>query len=374
MAQIITGTGLYTPKESISNDELVAAFNEYVSGYNEKHKVEIEAGEVEALQESSSGFILKASGIENRYVMNKSGILDPEIMAPRIPERTNDEPSLQCEMAVVAAKEALAKANKTPADVDAVFVACSNMQRSYPAISVEVQNALGIDGFAFDMNVACSSATFGLQIAIDSIKSGNSKCILVVNPEICTGHLNFRDRDCHFIFGDACTAMVIEDEDTCSVSEGFRVHGTKLKTKFSNNIRNNFGFMNNSAPEQKDASDKLFVQHGRSVFKEVIPMVAKTIKEHLSTLNIQPDQVKRFWLHQANLSMNQLIAKKVLGRVAEKHEAPVILNEYANTSSAGSIIAFHKYQDDFQEGELGVICSFGAGYSVGNVVVEKVKL
>lgn len=100
-------------------------------------------------------------------------------------------------------------------------------------------------------------------------------------------------------------------------------------------------------------------------------MVANMIVEHLSENDFAPESIKRLWLHQANLNMNQLIAKKVLGRPAEDSEAPVILDEYANTSSAGSIVAFHKYRDDLEVGDTGVICSFGAGYSVGSVIVKK---
>ena len=100
-------------------------------------------------------------------------------------------------------------------------------------------------------------------------------------------------------------------------------------------------------------------------------MVATHITEHLEASGHPPDEVRRFWLHQANLKMNQLIAKGVLGRLPEADEAPVVLDEYANTSSAGSIIAFHKYRGDLTTGDLGVICSFGAGYSVGSVIVQK---
>jgi beta-ketodecanoyl-[acyl-carrier-protein] synthase len=68
--------------------------------------------------------------------------------------------------------------------------------------------------------------------------------------------------------------------------------------------------------------------------------------------------------------MNQLIAKGVLGRLPSDDEAPVILDEFANTSSAGSVIAFHRHRDDLASGDIGVLCSFGAGYSVGSVVVR----
>lgn len=368
---VISGTGLYTPEQSISNDELVAAFNTFVNEYNESNKAEIEAGTLEALAESSSAFIEKASGIKSRFVMNKEGILDPKRMKPFLAERSNDENSIQCEMAIAAAKQALEQAGKTVDDIDAVMVACSNMQRQYPAMAVEIQTALGIQGFAYDMNVACSSATFGIQSAVNAIQTGSARCVLMLNPEICTAHLNFRDRDSHFIFGDACTAVVLEDAEQAGDKAQFKILGTKLQTVFSNNIRNNAGFLNRCDESGLDNKDKLFVQNGRKVFKEVCPMVAKQITAHLEELSLSSEDLKRMWLHQANLSMNQLIAKRVLGRVATEEESPVILDRYANTSSAGSVIALHLYKDGLNTGDKGVVCSFGAGYSIGSVLIEK---
>ncbi|GMV62425.1 MAG: 3-oxoacyl-[acyl-carrier-protein] synthase 3 protein 4 [Parvibaculum sp.] len=368
---VISGTGVFTPPYSVSNEELVDTFNAYVRKHNEENAAAIERGEMEALAESNVEFIVKASGIESRYVMNKSGIVDPDIMAPRLRQRSNDEPSILAEMAVDAAKMAMARAEKTPADIDAVLVACSNLERPYPAIAVEVQDLLGIEGFGFDMNVACSSATFGIQTAYDMLRSGSVRCVLIVDPEICSGHLNFRDRDSHFIFGDVCTAIVLEREETCTAKGAWEVLGTRLKTKFSNNIRNNFGFLNRATPEGIGAKDKLFVQEGRKVFKEVVPMVSQLILEHMADEGLDPKDLKRMWLHQANKSMNDFIGRKVLGRDPERHEQPNILQEYANTSSAGSIITFSQFNEDLKEGDLGLICSFGAGYSVGNVLVRK---
>ncbi|TDG13788.1 beta-ketoacyl-ACP synthase III [Seongchinamella unica] len=368
---VISGTGLYTPRESISNEELVESFNAYVDLYNEDNADAIAAGELPALQHSSAEFIEKASGIKSRYVMNKSGILDPQRMAPRLPERPNEEPSIQCEMSVAAATEAMQQANKQAADIDAVIVAASNLQRPYPAVAVEIQDALGIEGFGFDMNVACSSATFGIQQARDMIASGSASCVLMLNPEICTGHLNFRDRDSHFIFGDVCTAVIIERADTATAEDQYQIVDSKLQTIYSNNIRNNFGFLNRGDESGIGKADKLFVQEGRKVFKEVCPAVAKQISEQLDRLGIDPQQLKRMWLHQANLNMNQLISRRVLGREPSPEESPTILDEYANTSSAGSVIAFHKHRSDLGSGDLGMLCSFGAGYSIGSVVLRK---
>ena len=368
---VISGTGLYTPANSISNEELVQSFNTYVQQFNADNAQAIEAGEVQPLAESSAAFIEKASGIKSRFVMDKDGILDPQRMRPHLPERSNDEMSVLCEMAVGAAKQALERAGKTAADIDGVIVACSNLQRPYPAIAIEVQHALGIQGFGFDMNVACSSATFGIQTASNSVQLGQARAVLLISPEVCTGHLNFRDRDSHFIFGDAATAVVVERADLATSAHQFDIVSSKLLTTFSNNIRNNFGFLNRASDEPADSPDKLFVQEGRKVFRDVCPMVAELIGQHLAENQLDVAEVKRFWLHQANLSMNHLIVRKLLGREATIEEAPVILDTYANTSSAGSVIAFHKYQDDLAAGSLAVLSSFGAGYSIGSVILRK---
>lgn len=368
---VLSGTGLFTPAESISNSELVNSFNRYVEQFNLAHAADIAVGTLEPLRESAEDFIVKASGIQSRHVMNKSGVLDVDVMHPLIPERSNDELSVQAEMAVNAAEQAMAAADKTANDIDAVFVACSNMQRAYPAVAVEVQAALGIKGFAFDMNVACSSAIFGLQTAMDAVINARARAVLVLSPEICSAHLNFRDRDSHFIFGDACTAMLVERADACTSDCAFNIIDTKLSTVFSSSIRNNFGFLNRTDPDSMANKDKLFVQEGRKVFKEVIPLVVELMQSHLIANNISADSVKRLWLHQANSHMNRLIATKILGHEPSELEAPQILDEYANTSSAGSVIALHQHQDDLAAGDLGMLCSFGAGYSVGNVILQK---
>lgn len=370
---VITGTGLFTPQDSISNDELVASFNAYVENHNAENAAAIEAGDLEALTPSSAAFIEKASGIKSRYVMDKSGILDSNVMTPMLEERSNEAPSISAEIAVSAANQALEQAQIDAKDIDAVLVACSNLQRAYPAVSIEVQELLGIDGFAFDMNAACSSATFGMQTGYDMVRSGTAKRVLMVNPEICSGHLNFRDRDSHFIFGDVCTAVIMEDSELATNKQGFEIIDTRLMTKFSNNIRNNFGFLNRTHPETVNADDKLFIQEGRKVFREVSPLVANMISEHLADNKLDIDGLRRIWLHQANRNMNEFIARKVYGRDPSFDEQPTVLDEYANTSSAGSIIAFHKHKDDFKSGELGVICSFGAGYSAGSVIVRKAR-
>ncbi|KAA0929287.1 beta-ketoacyl-ACP synthase III [Psychrobacter sp. ANT_H56B] len=381
MTTCITGTGLYIPPFSISNEELVESFNQYVENYNTKHAADIEAGTLTALQPSSAAFIEKVSGIKSRYVMEKDGILDPDIMAPVIAYRNlGEELSIMAEMGVAALNDALADAGLEANDLDGIILACSNFQRTYPAVSIEIQNAIGmVSGFAYDMNVACSAATFGLSQAHGSIASGLAKRVAVVNVEITSAHLNWRNRDSHFIFGDVATACIVEELDT---PRGYEILNSKLFTQFSTNIKNEYGFMDRSEflaaqtemyPDLKEpVTDKLFLQNGRKVFREVCPKVSEVITEHLQENDIATSDVKMMWLHQANANMLDLILRTVIGKEADKAIVPSVIAEFANTSSASPMIVFHRYKDDLASGDLGVICSFGAGYSIGSVIVRKV--
>ncbi|BDX05386.1 beta-ketoacyl-ACP synthase III [Planctobacterium marinum] len=368
---VISGSGLWTPEFSISNEELVDSYNQFADKFNAEHSAQIESGEIAAKPHSSAEFIYKASGIKSRYVYTKDGILDVDRMRPTIPERAEDELSNQAEIGVKAAKQALEAAGRKGSEVDAVIVSCAYTQRAYPAVAIEIQEALGVEGFGFDMLVACSAGTFALHRAWEMVKSGTARSVLVINPELVTPQLNFCDRDSHFIFGDVATAMLVEAADYSVSDNQYEILSTSAKTKYSSNIRSNFGYMSRANDVDAFGTDKLFHQEGRKVFKEVCPMAAEHILAHMGQHNLTANDVKRWWLHQANINMNMLIAKKILGRDANPTEAPVVLDRYANTASAGSLIAFNLHQEDMQPGDYGVLCSFGAGYSIGSLVVQK---
>jgi beta-ketodecanoyl-[acyl-carrier-protein] synthase len=373
---VISGTGLFTPPNVISNEELVQAYNAYADKFNSENADGIERGELTALPYSSAEFIEKASGIKQRYAMYKEGILDIDRMLPLVPRRSPEELSICAEMAVEAANEALQRAGKKPAEIDLLICGFSTTPRPWPALGVEIQQALGCSGYAYDMSVACSTATFGISNAVDALSSGIASCVLVVNAEFVTPQINYRDRDSHFIFGDVATAVVVEKAETATGSQQFKILDRKLKTSFSNNIRSDFSYLTRAEPgltlERFFEQDQWFVQQGRKVFKELLPMVCNLINEQLDGWGVTVADLRRLWLHQANINMNTFAVQKLLGRKPENHEAPLVLDTYANTASAGSIVAFHKYHEDLVAGDKGIICSFGAGYSVGSLLLEKI--
>lgn len=371
---VISGTGLYVPENKITNEELVAAFNEHVDQYNAEHKADIEAGLMPAKQHSSAEFIEKASGIRERRLVDVEGVMDLNRMMSKMPpggHGDGDTPCFQAAMGLAAAKMALKQAGVKPADIDHIVCSSAVMQRSFPAIGIEVQHFLGTSGSAFDMVMGCSSATYGLIAGVNAIKSGAANRVLMVNPEIFSTMVNFRDRDSHFIFGDIATAVVLERADLATGKDRWLVKDTKQSTQFSNNIRSNYGPMTRIDDGTLFRDDMFFVQEGRKVFKELLPLVTAFISEQLTDADMDVGDLSRMWLHQANINMNMYAAKKLLGHEPGPGEAPTVLENYGNTAGAGSIVAFHHHRGDLTAGDTGLICSFGAGYSIGSLMVEK---
>ena len=269
---VLSGVGIWNPDYKISNAELMQSYNAYAENYNAENSEDIAAENLLAKPLSTAEFVEKASGIKSRYVYRKEGILDIERMRPKIEERSNDEVSHQAEMAVNAARIAMQSANKKPEDIDAVIVSCSYTQRSYPAIAIEVQEQLGIQGFGFDMLVACSAATFALQRAYEMVMAKTARCVLIINPELMSPQINWRDRNNHFIFGDIATASIIEQGESCDASHAYEIISTKAMTSFSSNIRSNFGHLIYGDDSDLFNEDKFFAQNGRKVFKRSLSL------------------------------------------------------------------------------------------------------
>lgn len=367
---IISGIGVSIPEAAISNEELVESFNAWVDAENPKREA---AGEP-LLQKSDVAFIEYASGVKSRHVLVHDGILDPARMAPRIPPRADEDLSVMAEFGVASARRAIADAGIEPGDIDMVICAASHHQRPYPAIAIEIQNALGIPGAAFDMGLGCSSAAAGLHVAYNLVRTGAQRRVMVVTPEIITGHLNFRDRQTHFIFGDASTAVILEPIEDGETRPGrFEVLDTRGWTQFSNNIRTNFGFLLRDGQEDTSVvqmEGNMIKQVGNKVFKEVTVAGHRFIVGFLADHGLTPHDVRRFWLHQANARMNAMILKLAFGHEVGHDRAPMVLERLGNTAAAGAIIALEENHKDMKPGDFGLLCAFGAGYSIGSALLR----
>tara|TARA_B100000989_G_scaffold38259_1_gene24230 strand:- start:3461 stop:4573 length:1113 start_codon:yes stop_codon:yes gene_type:complete len=364
----IAGTGIWYPDESISNDEIVESFNSYVDTFNAANKDAISNDQTLKLEYSSTEFIEKASGIKTRYVIDKKNILDINKMMPSVVHEDESKMSIHAKVGIKAGLKALENAGMSTSDIDAVILGTSHAARNYPSVAIEIQNELQINGYAYDMLVGCSSTTFAINNAISDISSGIADNILVINPEISTPFVNYTKRDIHFIFGDGCVATVVSKNKN---SKSFKVIDRKLITKFSNNIRSDWSYLARAASDEKSYDDLLFYQNGNSVFKEVCPMVAEFITNQLKENDLSHKEIKKFWLHQANARMVNLIVSKIIGsNDFDTSLAPLPIEKFGNLASAGSMFAFNLH-NDLDPGEKGLICSFGAGYSVCSIIVEK---
>jgi 3-oxoacyl-[acyl-carrier-protein] synthase III len=253
----ITGHGVWHPDNILENDELCVAFNEFVRRENAKHAAEIAAGTRQPLKTSSPEFIIKASGIIRRSVHDKTGLLDPERMCPNIPERPEDQLSVQAEYSVNAAKQALAVAGRSGEDVDLVVLGASNLQRLYPAIAIEVQNAIGARGYGSRYLARLLGRDGATQLASQAVRLGQAQCALVVAPELTTGHMNWRERDSHFIFGDASVALVVEKAETAKAG-AWEILSTRMLSKWNATaIRNNYGYLDRCDPGTRTTSQAL---------------------------------------------------------------------------------------------------------------------
>ena len=271
----IAGTGIWFPEDIITNDEIVSSFNSYVDNFNNHNKNDIEQGNIEAMEYSSSAFIEKASGIKTRHVIDKKNILDINTMMPRVVHEDESRLSIHAKAGIDAAKKAMDQANVGPDDIDGVILGTSHAARNYPSVAIEIQNELGIQGYAYDMLVGCSSTTFAINNAYSDIASGLANTVLVINPEISTPFVNYAKRDIHFIFGDGCVATVISNNKKSN--NQYKILDRKLITKFSNNIRSDWSYLVRAASDEKSIEDLLFYQNGNSVFKEAVSYTHLTL-------------------------------------------------------------------------------------------------
>lgn len=367
---VISGIATELPPTSIGNDELVACFNAWVEQENQRRR--LEGGD--ELPGSSSAFIEHASGIRERRVLYPDGVLDVSRMAPIMPKRADDDLSIQAEFGVASASKAIQDAGIDPASVDMVICAASHTQRMYPAVGIEIQQALGTGGSALDISLGCSTAAAGLHLAVNLIRTGAQQRIVVVTPEVITGHLDYRDRQTHFIFGDASVAVVLEAlEDGEERAGRFEVLDTRTWTQFSSNIRSNFGFLTRlyqDDPRKVDMEGHMITQMGNKVFKEVTHAGHHFILDFLRDHGQTPEDIRRFWLHQANARMNGMILRMAFGHDVDNDRAPIILGELGNTAAAGALVALEQNHRDMKAGDFGLVCAFGAGYSIGGALLR----
>ena len=311
----ILGCGSYLPKKILTNNDLSKKLD------------------------TSDEWIKSRTGIRQRHIADKN--------------------QLNSDLGYEAAKKAIINAKIKISDIDLIIVATSTPDHTFPSTATKVQAKLGIKkGFAFDIQAACSGFIYAMSIADNYILNNQATNVLVIGSEIFSRILDWNDRSTCVLFGDGAGAIVLSKKKRNS-----GILSTELYSdgRFYDLLYVDGGVASN----QKAGQIKM---KGREVFRHAVEKLSECIKLSLKKNNLKKDNIDWIIPHQANKRIMDMTAKKL---DISKNKVLVTVDRYANTSSAGSIIAFSQYSEDMKEDDVGVLCSFGAGYSAGSVILKK---
>ncbi len=268
-------------------------------------------------------------------------------------------------MATHAAEAALENAGITAEELDMIIVATVSADTYVPSTSCSVQGAIGaIRATCFDLNAACSGFMFSLNTAYAYIEMGMAKTVLVIGSETLSREVDWSDRGSCILFGDGAGAAVIQQDDgegglIASVTGSDGSQGDVLTCK-GRGIQNPF----HNSRRRKD----YIRMDGQAVFRFAVTMVPRCIKQILKKTETDVEDIKFFVLHQANVRIIELIAKRL--RV-DLDRFPMNLNRYGNTSSASIPILLDELNRNglLERGDKLILSGFGGGLTWGAMLI-----
>jgi 3-oxoacyl-[acyl-carrier-protein] synthase-3 len=271
-------------------------------------------------------------------------------------------------MGTRAAQAALAMADATPQDVDAIIVGTSTPDQAFPSTASRIQAELGVPGgFAFDLAAACSGFIYGLSVADGLIRAGNAKGVLVIGSEVYSRIMDWQDRGTCVLFGDGAGAAFLQ------AGEGTGPENNKTDR----------GILSTHIHSQGSLGDILYVDgavgrrelpgtlrmNGREVFRHAVTRLAEAVEEALAANNMTHDDVDWLVPHQANLRIIEAMGKRL-------HLPPervvVTVDRHANTSAASIPLALAEAVADgrIQRGDMVLMEALGGGLTWGSALVR----
>ena len=269
-------------------------------------------------------------------------------------------------MATHAAGAALENAGITADELDMIIVATVSADTYVPSTSCQVQGAIGaIRATCFDLNAACSGFLFAMNTAYAYIEMGMAKTILIIGAETLSREVDWSDRSSCILFGDGAGAAIMRQEEgkgglIASVTGSDGSQGDVLTCK-GRGIQNPFH-------QSKRKKDYLRME-GQAVFRFAVTMVPRCIKQILKKTGYDTEDIKFFVLHQANVRILELIAKRLK---VDIDKFPMNLDRYGNTSSASIPISLDELNRNnlLEPGDKIVLSGFGGGLTWGAVLIE----
>lgn len=314
---VIRSTGAYLPEKILTNAEIAT------------------------MVDTSDEKIIQLTGIRQRH-----------IAAPG--ELTSD-------MAWAAGKMAIDNAGLTPAGIDAIILATTTPDDTFPASAVRVQAALGmIHGFAFDVQAVCSGFIYALSMANNMIVTGQVKRVLVIGAEKMSSIIDWTDRGTCILFGDGAGAVVLEASDD-------KKAGILTTHLHSDGRYREMLYTSGGVSRTKTAG--IIQMQGREVFKHAVAALAQVVDEALAAAHLQPSDISLLVPHQANIRIIEGTAKK-LGMSMDK--VVVTLDHHGNTSAASIPLALHTAvsQGRVKRGDLLLLEAMGGGFTWGSILLR----
>ena len=321
LRSVVTGVGSYLPEQVVTNDDL----SKFV--------------------DTSDEWIVERTGIRQRHRV------------------TDDQPT--SDLAVEAARKALAAAGRTPADVDLIIVATTTPDLTFPATATIVQRKLGCPiGIAFDVQAVCSGFVYALSVADGFVARNRSKCALVIGAETMTRLMDWTDRGTCVLFGDGAGCVVLEPQagegtiaDRGLLGFALRADGSKQDMLYVD-----------GGPSTTGTVGKLRMQ-GNQVFRHAVVNISEAIHAAAADAGIDVGSVDWFIPHQANIRILEGVARRC---GIDEHKVITTLSEHANTSAASIPLAFDRGVRDgrIKPGQLLLLEAMGGGFTWGACVIR----
>ncbi len=320
----ILGTGFYVPEKIMTNADL------------------------EKIVETSDEWIVERTGIKERRIAE-----DNQPMS---------------DLALRAAKAALADAGVAAEDLDLIIVATLTSDRIIPSTACMIQNLLGAKhAAAFDLSAACSGFAYAASVAAQFIGTGAYKKALVIGAETLSKYINWEDRNTCVLFGDGAGAAVLGQ-----VEEGYGILSFDLGSDGSGGDAIQIPSSGSLMPVSKESIDQklnLIHMNGRDVFKFAVKAMGKTVKNSLAKIDMPQEKIDWLVPHQANIRIIESAAKR-LSMPMDK--VIVNIHKYGNMSAACIPIALAEAAaaKRFKKGDIIALSGFGAGLTWASCIIR----
>lgn len=301
--------------------------------------------EFEKMLDTSDEWIRSRSGIERRHFAA--------------------EGQLTSDLAIEAAKEALADAGLEAKDIDAVVLATSTPDQTFPSTATKVQAALDMGpSFAFDIQAVCAGFIFALTNANAMILSGQAKRVMVIGAETFSRILNWEDRSTCVLFGDGAGALILEAQEGAGEVSDRGILATELQ---SDGQYNNLLYVDGGVSSTQTAGT--LVMEGKEVFKHAVTKLAAVGEAAMAKVGVTEADIDWIVPHQANL--------RIITKTAEKMKVPlerviVTVQDHGNTSAASIPLALSvgKKRGQIKKGDLILSEAIGGGLAWGAVLIR----